>query len=132
MDLFSSESPRAVILDTNILMYAASKPFDIICMLNKKGITDVRVPSFVINELEWLSKGPSAKQAKFARLALEIARSFRILSGAFYGITVDDKLLNLAKSEGYIVATADAPLRRRLTRENIEVIYLKDGRLIAD
>lgn len=132
MDLFSSETPRAVLLDTNILMYAASHPYDIVHMLNKKGITDVRVPNFVINELEWLSKGPGLKQTKFAKLALEIAKSFQILNGAFSGTTVDDKLLNLAKADGYIVATADAPLRRRLTVENIEVIYLKDGRLIMD
>ncbi len=132
MDLFSKDAPRAVLLDTNILMYAASRPYDIVHMLNKKCITDIRVPNFVINELEWLNKGPGIKQAKFAKLALGIAKSFPVISIASDGKTVDDKLLSLAKSGNYIVATADAPLKRRLVSEGIEVIYLKDSRLIMD
>jgi rRNA-processing protein FCF1 len=131
MDLFSSDRPKAVLLDTNILMYSASQPFDIAHMLNKRGITDIRVPSFVRSELEWLSRGSGAKEAKFAKLALQIALAFEPLETDSRGRTVDDKLVNLAQNGSYIVATADAPLRRRLTNLNIEVIYLKDGRLIT-
>ncbi len=132
MDLFSSDRPKTVLLDTNILMYSASRPFDIEHMLNKRGITDIRVPSFVKSELECLSKGRGAKEGKFAKLALQIASAFNLFETDTRGRTVDDKLVNLAQDGSYIVATADAPLRRRLTNLDIEVIYLKDGRLITD
>ncbi len=91
-------------------------------------MNSVLVPSFVIAELECLARG-ARKKSKTAALALRIASQFRIIRTNVDGRTVDDKLTNLAKEGGYIVATADSPLRRKLLAMDIPVIYLKDGRL---
>ncbi|HPC28453.1 MAG TPA: PIN domain-containing protein [Candidatus Methanomethylicus sp.] len=131
----SSSSPKGplltVILDTNILIYSASQPFDIAHSLEQRSLNSVLVPSFVIAELECLARG-SRKRSKVAALALRIASQFKAIQASVDGRTVDDKLANLAAREGYIVATADSPLRRRLLAMDVPVIYLKDGRLITE
>ncbi len=130
----SSSSPRgpllSVILDTNILIYSASQPFDIAHSLEQRSLNSVLVPSFVISELESLSRG-TGKRSKVAALALRIASQFKTIRASVDGRTVDDKLENLATRGGYIVATADSPLRRRLLAVGVPVIYLKDGRLVT-
>jgi rRNA-processing protein FCF1 len=42
---------------------------------------------------------------------------------------VDDEIINVAKTEGHMVATSDGAMRRRLRATGITVLYLKDGRL---
>ncbi|HRR54423.1 MAG TPA: hypothetical protein P5290_03680, partial [Candidatus Methanomethylicus sp.] len=108
-----------------------SQPFDIAHSLEQRSLNSVLVPSFVIAELECLARG-SRKRSKVAALALRIASQFKAIQASVDGRTVDDKLANLAAREGYIVATADSPLRRRLLAMDVPVIYLKDGRLITE
>ncbi len=133
--MVSSNNPTTsllnVILDTNVLIYSASQPFDIAHSLGKRSLNSIFVPSFVLIELECLAREPT-KQGKIAALALRIASQFKTIRTGIDGKTVDDKLVNLAKDGGYIVATADSPLRRKLLAMDIPVIYLKDGRLITE
>lgn len=128
MGLYSSRK-ACVILDTNILIYSASKPLNIESELRGLGFSRILVPSFVLDELESIG-GSKDKRGKFARLALEIAKNFLNVDAAVEGRDVDDKVLHLAKSEGCAVATADAGLRRRLVSEGIPVLILKGSRIV--
>ena len=126
-----SDAPP-VILDTNILIYSAAEPYDIEFTLRKKGVFFIKVPSFVIRELEYLCSGKRTKASKLAKLALQIALRFEVMHVQVEGRDVDEKVLNLAKRHGYAVATADTMLRRRLMDAQVPVIYFKDGRLVTE
>ena len=132
MALSSKINTTTVILDTNILIYSAFEPFDIAHQLKRVGFVNIKVPKGVIDELERISKMRTGKEQRFAKLALEIAKRFEVLGDHAQGAQVDDQLVQMAKSRGYIVATSDSRLRRRLRKEGVSVIYLKDGRLIPE
>ncbi len=132
MALFSDGPIPAVILDTNILIYSASEPFDLEHQLRIMGFTRVMVPSSVIWELEAIAEGKSKKLARFARLALRIASLFERIELKPTKSTVDEEIISSAQSEGFLVATADGAMRRRLRKVGITVLYLKDGRLINE
>ncbi len=128
--VLSSDNKRLVILDTNILIYSASKPFNLESEMRRMGFSSVAVPSFVLDELSSIGRSFN-KRGKFARLALQIAQHFDTIGAAVEGADVDEKILRLAKEMGCAVATADAALRRRLASEGIRVLLLKD-RMIID
>lgn len=128
----SDENRPAVILDTNILIYSASEPFDLAYQLKLMGFSRVYVPSSVLWELESISKGKSRKLGRFAKLAMRIASSFEPLELRPAKPSVDEEICAAAKSEGHVVATSDAAIRRRLRQAGITVLYLKDGRLINE
>jgi hypothetical protein len=132
MALSSKLSTTTVILDTNILIYSVSEPFDIAHQLNRMGFVNVKVTKGVMDELERISARRTGKVQRFAKLALEIAKKFEVLKEHAPEAPIDDQLVQMAKSKGYIVATSDSPLRRRLRKEGVSIIYLKDGRLIPE
>ncbi len=135
MDTFSN--PRLkdtvpILLDTNILMYSASEPFNIAYQLEELGFKNILITEGVRRELERLAQNGHKKERQFAKLSLEISSKFKVVPDPPVAGSVDDQLLEMAKKHGYIVATSDACLKRRLRREGLPVIYLKDRRLIAE
>jgi len=129
----SNESRRpAVLLDTNILIYSASEPFDIMHQLKVMGFTRVLVPSSVLWELEAISNGRSKKLGRFAKLAIKIASSFERIDLCPAKPSVDEEIVAAAKTEGLTVATSDTAMRRKLRAASITILYLKDGRLINE
>src|SRR5512137_1989063 len=132
MASFNDGNRPAVILDTNILIYSASEPFDIAHQLRIMGFTRVLVPSSVLWELEAISHGRSKKLGRFAKLAIKIASSFERVDLRPAKPSVDEEIFAAAKSEGHMVATSDAAIRKRLRAIGITVLYLKDGRLINE
>lgn len=122
-----------VLLDTNILIYSATEPFDVVHQLRAVGLTHIKVPLAVMDELMRISStGPSRKLRRFARLALEIAKGLETVEFEFKDVPTDDQLARAAKDGRYIIATTDAALRRRLAGEGLSVIFLKNGRLIPE
>lgn len=132
MASFNDGSRPAVILDTNILIYSASEPFDLAHQLKVMGFSRVYVPSSVLWELELISHGKSRKLGRFAKLAMKMASSFDRVDLRPAKPSVDEEICAAAKSEGHAVATSDAAMRRRLRATGITVLYLKDGRLINE
>ncbi|MEM2058645.1 MAG: hypothetical protein QXO76_10395 [Thermoproteota archaeon] len=135
MGMSSRTKPKEtipVLLDTNVLMYSASEPFEIRSQLERLGFKNIIVTEGVRRELERLAGSGHAKEKKFAKLSLEIAKKFETLPDPPIGGSVDDQLLYLSKECGYIVATSDTSLRRRLKREGLPVIYIKNRRLISE
>jgi rRNA-processing protein FCF1 len=132
MALSSKIGTTTVILDTNILIYSASEPFDIAHQLKRLGFVNVKVSKGVMDELERISETRTGKGQRFAKLALEIARKFEVLRDHTEKAPVDDQLVQMAKRRGYIVATSDSQLRRHLRKEGVSVIYLKNKRLMSE
>lgn len=135
MDMSSrtkSKETVPVLLDTNVLMYSASEPFEIKGQLERLGFKKIIVTEGVRRELERLAGSGRAKEKKFAKLSLEIAKRFGTMPDPPVGGEVDDQLLYISKEYGYIVATSDASLRRRLKKEGLPVIYIKNRRLISE
>jgi rRNA-processing protein FCF1 len=132
MALFNEGRIPVALLDTNILIYSASEPFDISHQLKIMGFNNVLVPSSVIWELEAISSGKSRRLGRFAKLALKIASSFKCVDLSPVKPSVDDEIIAAAQAEGYAVATSDAAMRRKLRAAGITVLFLKDGRLINE
>ncbi|MGA2574166.1 MAG: PIN domain-containing protein [Candidatus Methanomethylicaceae archaeon] len=132
MASFSKDLTTTVLLDTNVLIYSAKKPFDIAHQLRRFGFTNISVPNEVLAELRWLSSKGGSKSKRFATLATQIALGFGTIALGYSTRSVDDQLLMAAKEKGYIVATTDSALRRQLRDEGLSVIYLKRGRLIPE
>ncbi|MCX8181604.1 MAG: hypothetical protein N3D12_00635 [Candidatus Methanomethyliaceae archaeon] len=121
-----------VLLDTNVLMYSASEPFEIRSQLERLGFKNIIVTEGVRRELERLANSGHIKEKKFAKLSLEIANKFGTMPDPPIVGGVDDHLVYISKEYGYIVATSDASLRRRLKKEGLPVIYIKNRRLISE
>jgi rRNA-processing protein FCF1 len=132
MASFNKERTTTVLLDTNVLIYSATKPFDIAHQLRRFGFTNISVPCEVLGELRLLSSKGGSKSKRFATLAIQIALGFEAIALGYSTSSVDDQLLMVAKEKGYIIATADSALRRRLRDEGLSVIYLKRSRLIPE
>ncbi len=111
-----------VIVDSNILVYAAKKKIDLFNQI-KDQIPDaeILVPNLVIKELEKLSekaKKGSDKQA--AKLALQIIKFSKVKTLKLEGYA-DKAIINWAKKNKAIVATYDHELKRKLRDEGIAV-----------
>ena len=78
-----------------------------------------------IEELKGLSKNPSLKVRKAARLALELAQRYTVVDLVPENGNMDALIVKLSKKEGYIVATNDKNLRRKLKSEGVPTIYVR-------
>jgi rRNA-processing protein FCF1 len=117
-------APRVVILDSNALMMQFQFHVDIekevrrILDIN----FDVVVPRVVVHELERLAKEGGQKEAGEARMALELAKTFRIEETPLDG---DTAVLRLAEKLNAIVVTNDKRLRAMLRAKAIPNIYMR-------
>ena len=117
-------APRVVILDSNALMMQFQFHVDIekevrrILNIN----FDVVVPRVVVHELERLAKEGGHKESGEARMALELAKTFRIEETPLDG---DTAVLRLAEKLNAIVVTNDKRLRAMLRAKDIPNIYMR-------
>ena len=117
-------APRVVILDSNALMMQFQFHVDIerevrrILDIN----FDIVVPTVVLLELERIAKEGMQKEAGEARMALELAKTFRIEETPADG---DTAILRLAEKLNAIVVTNDKRLRARLRAKAIPNIYMR-------
>jgi rRNA-processing protein FCF1 len=84
------------------------------------------VPEPIIEELRKLRLNAKPSFKKKIDFALEIANGCKVLKGRpRTGETVDDFILRSAADNGWLVATNDSGLRRRLRDAGVPVIYLR-------
>ncbi len=123
---------RKIILDTSFILTLASKPLNLIEELEEiLGKVELLVLEDTIKELEAISKRPSIKKSKQARLALDFVMRLEHITYAQKG-SVDDKILKCAMENKLIVATIDKELRKRLRSMRLSVITLKENRLMMN
>lgn len=118
------EAPRVVILDTNALMMQFQFHVDIEREVRR--ILDfnfeIVVPTVVVTELERIVKQGNQKEATEARMAVELAKTYRVEKSDTDG---DTALLRMAEKLNAIVVTNDKVLRARLRAKGIPNIYMR-------
>jgi len=116
--------PRFVILDTNALMMQFQFHVDIEREVRRILDFDyeIVVPQIVIDELEGLMNGASGKAAGEARMALELAKTFKVEESPGDG---DTGILRLAERLNALVVTNDKRLRARLRAMDLPSIYMR-------
>jgi rRNA-processing protein FCF1 len=116
--------PRVVILDSNALMMQFQFHVDIEKEVRRllSFNFDVVVPRIVLDELARIAKEGNQKEAGEARMALELAKTFRIEDSPGDG---DTGILRLAERLNALVVTNDKVLRARLRAKDIPNIYMR-------
>ena len=118
----------AIILDSNFLFIPHRFKVDIFDEFERFLGAPLRclVPQCVIDELEFLDHDASPGFSKEIKIALKLVERCEIVDiFPVEGETVDDLLLRFAVQTGYPVATNDSELRKRLKKEKVSVIYLR-------
>jgi uncharacterized protein len=122
-----------VLLDTNFLLVPIRFGVDILAeaerVLNQ--LVELTVSTGVLGELEALKEGAGPRFKKDLGFALSLASKCTIVEyEPLDGETVDDSLVKLAIIGGYVVATTDSELRRRLRSSGVKVLYLRQRRYL--
>lgn len=112
-----------IILDTNFLLIPAQFRLDIFEKLREFG-SEFVVLSPSIGELKKISvnKGKVSQQAK---IAIELVKKRNIRVHEAKEKSADDAILKFAVDNGYIVATNDKKLIKRLKMNEIKIIRLR-------
>lgn len=130
----SRERAVAVLFDSNFLMTAARLHFDIFHRVEQTldSPYEARILSANLHELTTLAEHGAPLTRRYARVALKLAESCKIMDSPSGSKDPDDVILQFAsKSADLIVATNDAALRTRLRRSNLPVVSLsRGGRLV--
>ncbi|MFQ6009955.1 MAG: PIN domain-containing protein [Candidatus Aenigmatarchaeota archaeon] len=115
-----------IVLDTNFLVLAVKEKIGIFLQLRGKRIY---VIGPVMKELDKIAKGRS-KDAVAARVALMIVKTknMRKLRTGFR--SADRALLEKAR-KGYVIATQDSVLRRRIKKAGGKVLYIRQKKYVV-
>jgi hypothetical protein len=121
--------PRGIpiLLDSNFLFIPVEEGVDIFAELERLlGLPRCMIPTPVLEELRRLRERAKPAEARRIDLALRLAERCEPLEVELMeGEEVDDLLLRIGKELGCLVATNDSELKRRLRREGVPVIYLR-------
>jgi len=124
-----------ILLDTNILMLIG-RGIDIFTQIEE--LLDTKPEYYVIEpvvkELGKIIAHGGVKERKAAELALELVKKkCRVIEVSLSpDKSVDDLLLEIALRKGFIVATNDRELRRRLREAGIPEIYFREEKQLLE
>ena len=114
-----------VILDANFLMAATQFKVDIFRQL--KGYK-LYTTSNVLNELKKLDKGRT-KTATAAKISLQLVKTKHLKVLNSKEQSTDKELVNYSK-KGYIIATQDIILRKRVKKAKGKAIYIRQKKYV--
>lgn len=125
--------PVTVLLDTNFLLVPIRFGVDVFAeaerVLNQ--LVDFAVTPNVLGEVERLRSEAQPGFRSELDFALKVASRCKVIDAEpEEGETVDDSIVRLAASRGYVVATTDAELRRRLREVGVKVLILRQKRYL--
>ena len=116
------------LLDTNFLMIPGKFKVDVFSELEKFGKPELYTVSAVVRELEKLSKSGGDKP--HAKLGLELLRKKGVEVLQTDGYDADMELERTAVEEDFVVCTQDKELIKRLKKEEIRVISLRQKKYL--
>ena len=121
-----------VILDSSMLMMPLERKINITYELERliQINFEIVVPEIVIKELKRLTENPSMSLKQKAKLALDLAKQYRILESETDG-NADFEIVKLAEIHKAIVATNDANLRSSLRKKGLAVVSLHGKNKLA-
>jgi rRNA-processing protein FCF1 len=121
-----------VILDSSMLMLPLERKINFSYELERllQISFEIVVPEIIIIELKRLKENPSMSLKQKAKLALELAKQYRILESEKDG-NADAEIIKLAEKHKAIVATNDANLRQNLRKKGLTVVSLHGKNKLA-
>lgn len=123
-----------VLLDANFLMMSGQFKIDIFSELDRI-IQSKYVPvvlSETVNELERLLDDEKPKTRQQASLALKMVENCEVRkANCLPNESVDDLIVRYAKENKCVVSTNDRKLRRKLRKNLIAVVYLRQKAFLA-
>jgi len=120
-----NSSIMKIILDTNFLMAVSQFKINIFSQLRGH---QIYVVNTVIRELERFSKG-SSKRAKAAQLALTLVKTKHLKVLKSKEKSADRSLILYAK-RGYIIATQDKVLQKKIKDKGGQIIYIRQRKYV--
>lgn len=119
-----------VLIDTNFFLIPGKFGVDFVKELERFGKPELYTLDLVLKELRMLAEG-KGKDARNAKLGIELIqrKNIGILEAA--GNHADEEMERIAAEGGFVVCTQDRELQKRLRNEDIEVIILRQGRVLA-
>ncbi len=124
-----------VLLDTNMLMLIG-KGIDVFDQISEILVTkpEFYIVKQVINELNKIKEKGGIKERKTVELVLRLIKEkCKIINiDVKEYASVDDLILELASEEGYIVATNDRELRKKLRKKGVPQIYLREEKYLLE
>lgn len=123
-----TESKTKVALDTNMLLAIEQLGVDVFFQIEEKfgKDTETCMPKQVLEELEKFEKG---KLGTETGIALEEIKTHKAKVVEIDAETADKALEKMAK-DGYIIASNDKALRKRIKGFGGTVIYLRQSRFL--
>jgi len=118
------------LLDTNFLLIPGKFRVDVFRELQGFGKPELFTLDLVVAELERLASG-RGRDSRHARLALELLKKKGVLVLETRRTNADQELERLASEQGFAVCTQDRALQKRLKKEDILVVFLRQGRFLA-
>jgi len=120
-----------IVLDTNFLLSVFELKIDVFAEIERISHFPYRlyIVDKTIDELENLINTPLLSKKQAAKVALKLIGVKKIqLIKTHDPRPVDDILVDL---EGYIVATADAALKRRLRRKGVRILSIRQKKYLV-
>lgn len=119
--------PRRVLIDSSFLMKCAQNGKDYLSLLLDMLQTDeVFITKATVEELNRLARYGRPSKAARARVALKILRRAKVIDVP--GRDTDETILKAAEEGGFVVATGDRDLRRKLRWRGTPVAVIsRDG-----
>jgi rRNA-processing protein FCF1 len=119
-----------VLIDTNFFLIPGKFGVDFIKELERFGKPELYTLDLVLRELRMLAEG-KGKDARNAKLGIKLIQQKNVRILETRGNHTDEEMERLAAEGGFIVCTQDRELQRRLRNEDIEVIFLRQGKVLA-
>ena len=132
--IFWAFNMKKILLDTNFLLIPYRFKVDIFTQIDK--ISTFKYGLFVLDktveELKNIIEKQRGKDRDAAKIALKLIelKNIGIIKTNGDGKT-DDAILNMASKEGFVVATQDKDLKRRLINHGVSIIVLKQKKILA-
>ena len=125
---------KKILLDTNFLLVPYQFRVDILTQINR--IMHFQYKIFVldksIEELKNIIMGQKGKNRDAAKVALKLIAIKNIgIIKAESDKKTDEVIVELSRKDNYIVATQDKDLKRRLINHRIEVIVLRQKKILV-
>jgi len=118
-----------ILLDTNFLLDMIRYKVDFSSFDNLEEKVDLFITSETLREIKSVANRKT-KEGRLALMALKLIESQKIKIVQSLRKEVDEDLIELAKKEGFIVATNDKDLKEKLKKENVRIICLRNKKKI--
>jgi len=131
---FFVSSQLYVLLDSNFLMLPSVKRINVLSELDRVLGRSYKLLTInhVVEELERLASLGRPSERRRAKLALMLMKEWNVeVVGVPLQAKVDDAIAEASSKRGWVVATNDRELRRRLKELGVPTVYLRGGKRLT-